>query len=322
MKLQIIKTDMLEFLKDDACIEKCLNKYQNYESNNWIYELCDGSPFIDTRYQNVNDFELDMSADKPEKTEFENVKRVYESLKFLTNSMASDERIWAVLCLGPYYDYVRYRWNIDNVNSVKQHFFFERQSRRALTRNAMARLWWIGRLTYDDTRVDKYELTKFVCEHSDFIMHFIERNTSNNLHVMRPFLEAMIEAVSEGYQLNTDDGGKLAKYLNLLGGMYVLDFMPEDWIKDKITKKIYSLLMPSATVTESSQNEEKIKEVPEETFAGPKSKLILEDVDDHKKIMIPVKGNKIPTRPADLKGLRVGDHVRIRKMKFVVTEIR
>lgn len=99
-------------------------------------------------------------------------------------------------------------------------------------------MWWIGRLTYDKDRKDPYELTRYICGASDCIMHFIERNISNNLHILRPVIEAILEARDEGYDINTDDAGKLSKYLNILGGMYILDVMPEDWIKSKILNKI------------------------------------------------------------------------------------
>ncbi|MCH5264792.1 MAG: hypothetical protein J1F02_02755 [Lachnospiraceae bacterium] len=319
MIIQIIGSEKLDFLKDKTCIEKCLNKYQNYPSNKWLIEMCDGTPFIDTKFENIKDFELDMSADKSKafETEFENVKRVYGNLKFLTDSMASDERLWAALCIGPFYEYVRYRWKIDSVNNVLQHYFFEQSGKRGLTRNAISRLWWIGRLTYDKNRTDKYELTRFVCGHSDYIMHFIERNTSNNLHVMRPFLEAIMEARERGFDLNTDDAGNLAKYLNLLGGVYILDFMPEEWIKDKIRVKIDSMFQTSFKQIEN----ENMSITNNENVISAKSKIVLENVENHHKVLISAKKNRLITKPANLIGLKVGDSVRIGKLSFIIAEI-
>lgn len=106
-----------------------------------------------------------------------------------------------------------------------------------MTRNALSRLWWIGRLTYDEKRSDPWELTKFVCESSDYIMHILERNTSNNPAIIRPFLSAIIEAKAQGLPIDTNIVGELAKYLNLLGGIYILDCLPEQRIHDKILAK-------------------------------------------------------------------------------------
>ncbi|BCJ93580.1 hypothetical protein acsn021_11490 [Anaerocolumna cellulosilytica] len=321
MKIQIIGTEKLIFLKDKACIEGCLNKYQNYSSNDWLEDICDGSPFVDTKFQNINDFTLDMSADisKAFETEFENVKRVYSKLKFLTDSMASDERLWAGLCLGHFFEYVRYRWDVSSVSGVLQHFYFDGPKRRALTRNAISRLWWIGRLTYDENRANKWELTEFVCSYSDYIMHFIERNTSNNLHVMRPFLEAMIEARKGGYALNTDDAGKLAKYLNLLGGMYVLDFMPEEWIKEKIRNKITMMIKQSVT---EIKDEEVNQIVEEGKIVTRNSKIVIENLKTRQKILIMAKKNKLITKPVNLSGLVMGDKIYIGKESFIIKDIR
>ncbi len=207
-------------------------------SNEWVAQFFDGrSPFKDTKYI-VDDFVLDMSSDDPSLTEYENVRRVYSRLKFLPDSQASDERLWAGLCLGRFYDYVKYRWSIDGSSStanIEQHFMFGFGPRRSLTRNAMARLWWIGRLTFDSDR--EFEFTKLVCEKADNVMHVLERNTSNNPDIIKTFISVVLDVRNEGKQLNTDDIGELSKYLNLLGGTYILDCLPKKAVYDKLYKK-------------------------------------------------------------------------------------
>lgn len=105
----------------------------------------------------------------------------------------------------------------------------------------LARLWWIGRLTYDDSRPDPYELTKFVCENADHALHIIERNTSNSPTIIRAFVSAILTARAEGLNINTDIVGELSKYLNLLGGTYILDCLPYDTIYNKILAKAREL---------------------------------------------------------------------------------
>ena len=238
MKLQYIKEDDLIAIK--ANLKTLAAKFEG--TNDWIPQFFDGrTPFKDTKYE-VEDFSLDMSQDDPFLTEYENVRRVYTRLRFLPDSQASDERLWAGLCLGYFYDYVKYRWKINghsSATSIEQHYLFGFGARRSLTRNAMARLWWIGRLTYDNER--EYELTKFVCENADNIMHILERNTSNNPEIIKSFISAILDVRNEGKALNTDDIGALSKYLNLLGGTYILDCLPSKVIYDKIYKKAAEL---------------------------------------------------------------------------------
>lgn len=240
MKLQFVSYDNLDIIKSN--LSSWADNFK-LSSSDWLIDELGNSLFTDTRFQEIPDFSLDMSAD-PKKaflTEAENAIRVYKNLRFLSDSQASDERLWASLCLGPFWNYVKYRWGIDQkctASAIKDHFFFgQNTGRRSLTRNALSRLWWIGRLTYDEQRTDPWELTKFICESSDYIMHALERNTSNNPTIIRPFLSAIIEANKQGMNINTDQFGDLAKYLNLLGGIYILDCLPEQRIYDKIFAK-------------------------------------------------------------------------------------
>ena len=236
MKLQFVSYDNLDTIKSNLPI--WVENFKS-DSSDWLKTELGNSLFTDTKFSEAPDFVLDMSEEKPFMTEAENAKRVYGNLRFLSDSQASDERLWAGFCLGPFWEYVKYRWAIDQkcrVSNVQQHFMFGFGARRSLTRNALSRLWWIGRLTYDESRTDSWELTKFVCENADYIMHILERNTSNNPNIIRPFLSAVIDARNNGLQIDTNTVGELSKYLNLLGGIYILDCLPSE----KIYKKIYA----------------------------------------------------------------------------------
>lgn len=241
MKLQFVGYDNIDIIKSN--LPDWCTKFKS-GSSDWLGEELGGSLFIDTRFSDIPDFQLDMSQEKAFLTEVENVKRVYSSLRFLSDSQASDERLWAGLCLGPFWQYVKYRWDIDKKctpANIQQHFFFGFGPRRSLTRNAISRLWWIGRLTYCEDRSDPWELTRFVCESADYIMHILERNTSNNPDIIRPFVSAIIDARKQGKHIDTNTVGELAKYLNLLGGIYILDCLPQQRIYDKTFEKICEL---------------------------------------------------------------------------------
>ena len=242
MKLQFVSYDNIDLIKTN--LPHIVEKFK-LDSSDWINDELGITLLSDTKFKESSDFTLDMSEDKPFFTEAENAKRIYSNLNFLSDSQASDERLWAGLCFGPFWMYVKYRWDIDKkctTSNIVQHFMFGFGARRSLTRNAISRLWWIGRLTYDETRInDPWELTRFVCENTDNIMHTLERNTSNNPKIIRPFLSAIIDARKNGIPINTDTVGELSKYLNLLGGIYILDCLPEKKIYDKIYQKSQEL---------------------------------------------------------------------------------
>ncbi len=240
MKLQFIEEDNLIALKSNL---SSLAPNFTKPDNTWLTEYFGHSPFVDSKFI-VEDFVLDMSKEKAKAylTEFENVKRVYNRLKFLSDSQASDERLWTGLCLGHFWEYTKYRWNISTPNSILEHFMCGSGGHRGLIRNAISRLWWIGRLTYDNTgkRSNPFELTEFVCENADNVFHVLERNTSNNPMIVHAFLSAIIDSRTAGVPINTNIVGDLAKYLNLLGGTYILDCLPYQQIYDKIMAKSMS----------------------------------------------------------------------------------
>ena len=65
----------------------------------------------------------------------------------------------------------------------------------------------------------------------------MERNTSNSPIIIRAFLDAVLEARNKGLKIDTNTVADLAKYLNLLGGIYILDCLPAKKIHDKILAK-------------------------------------------------------------------------------------
>lgn len=240
MIIKFLEEDSLMALKSN--LPKLVSKFA-LPDDSWIEEYLGHSPFLDSKFS-VDDIVLDISQDKPFLTDFENAQRVYTRLNFLSDSQASDERLWAGLCLTSFWRYTQYRWDIVNKctpGNVEQHFFFGFGARRSLTRNAISRLWWIGRLTYDETRNDHYELTRFVCENSNYIVDILERNTSNNPMIIKAFSSAVLAARDEGLPINTGTVRDLSKYLNLLGGTYVLDCLPGQVIYNKILKKAHEL---------------------------------------------------------------------------------
>lgn len=237
MKLQLISQDSIDIIKSNLEIWKT-----RFDANDatWLEEKLEGMLFLPTSYEDIPDFELVMDGENPFATEAKNVEIVYSNLQFLTDSQASDERLWAGLGLSYFWKYIKYRWGIDgrsSVDTLRNHFFFGMGPRVSLTRQGVARLWWIGRLTYDGQRSDPFELTKLVCEQASFIPDILERNTSNNPRIVHAFLDALLALRVEGITITAELVRELSKYLNVLGGTYLLDCLSPEKIMLKVTEK-------------------------------------------------------------------------------------
>ena len=106
-----MKKDALEILK--ANLDVVYQKYYTEPDNKWLWTICGEDPFVE--YKEIPDFVL--TPIEGEKTigeaEFNNCKILYENLMFLTESQASDERLWAGLCHSTFYDYLRKRYKYD-----------------------------------------------------------------------------------------------------------------------------------------------------------------------------------------------------------------
>ena len=214
---EVVKTD-----------DKSLNDFFNKE--NIIRETAN----------EISDFSLDMSqpAEKAYLTDAENCKRVYGHMKFLSDSQASDERIWAAYTFSVFLNYMKYRWPAKSAIDLNNNYLFGYSRQRSLFRNGVSRLWWIGRMSYDESRDDPYELTEFLCKKQDVIESICGRNVFNNQDIRLATLKALFDADKSGIKIERILVRDIAKYVNLLAGIYLIDAFDKDEIYSKICKKI------------------------------------------------------------------------------------
>ena len=106
----------------------------------------------------------------------------------------------------------------------------------------MYRLWWIGRVTYDEKREDPFELTKFLCKHQDLIETICGRSTFNNPIVQKATLNALYDVLKDRKSDNREIIREIAKYVNLLAGTFILDMLTYDEVYVKVHKKLIELV--------------------------------------------------------------------------------
>ena len=241
VRMKILTEEALYLIKENL---NTLSGLFSSKNNDWIKTTLGSVPFaVETKYD-FERFDLVINPNlEPSQTEAENVERVYGALKdVLSPSEATDERLWAWFCLDYCFDFVKYRWKIKpntTASVIESHYFFQDGGvRRALNRNAIARLWWLGYYTYDENEDDPYTYTKWLCQHADYILHIIERNLSSNPKILKAFIRALMDAEKEGYKINTDAVGSLQKHMIALSGTFALDFLSESDIIDMILKEV------------------------------------------------------------------------------------
>ena len=181
--------------------------------------------------------------------DFENMKIIYESLKELTDSQASDERIWAGLAHNYCWEYMQKRWPLpEDKNKMRSHIlnnYFFWNSTKAVFLNGISRLWWYAKYTYDESFENPYMLTKYICENdlNGKIYPLLSCRFAMDPQIFKNILLSIKEYEEEkNTKLSRDQFGELKKYLNRLSGKIVIDTLSFNELKEKIYSKLDTML--------------------------------------------------------------------------------
>lgn len=247
MKLYFMKDDALTYFKGN--VEYNINNYL-LKNKDWIFEKYSQykneseNPFIEFKFQ-VPDFSLDISSDKPESTDYKNVKILYSALKNLSNTEATDERLWAGIAHSNFYEYMLYRCKLDEKNISKNkiltNFFYNYGNKRSLIIHPLARLWWVGKLLYNEKSENPFEALEYL--KNDFgtkVLSLFSSNFTNNPIIARAILIAISEIEEKDERkIGRNSYLELIRYVNILGGIIILDYLSEEELIDKIKNHYY-----------------------------------------------------------------------------------
>lgn len=99
-------------------------------------------------------------------------------------------------------------------------------------------------MTYDESRSDPFELTKYVDKYySSASVPLFSNNYMANIQITVGLLSALKYLEENGYDM-TRRKQKLmeaTKYLNVLGGTYILDYFTSEEIEEKVIKYMKSI---------------------------------------------------------------------------------
>ncbi|ONI47874.1 hypothetical protein AN644_03560 [Candidatus Epulonipiscium fishelsonii] len=239
------------FMKDEAItyLEANIEQHiDNYAGGNkdWVedefnnYKGC--SPFIKFKTNiNIDSSNMDMSKETPAHTDYGNVKILYMALKNISNTEAADKRFWIGLAHNEFWDYMQYRAKLSTVRSDKQvariynNYFFSKGSKKSLILHPLARLWWVGRLLYDETLDDPFQALEYL--KNDFttkVYTFFSSNFSNNPIIARATLNAVSYIDTNVQKVSRENYQEIIRYVNILSGTTILDYLPEEELKVKI----------------------------------------------------------------------------------------
>lgn len=234
-KIRMLTEASLNYLKQN--IKSHIELYQNGDLT-WLKDY-----FLDkqnTFESKINDANIELKIPVGEdKKEFDayNAELLYKNYPDITPALAADERLWASLCNGLYFDYMRNRWPAYAVqtgqteeNIILQRYFFAGALRKSQERNGLSRLWLCARMTFDSDLKDQYSLTKIMLSNTNFPFYLLGHGFGGNRAIVRGTLKAIQRLKNEAkLDISSMPLKEFARRLNLIGGASVLDNYPEEW---------------------------------------------------------------------------------------------
>jgi hypothetical protein len=192
---------------------------------------------LETRVQLNSALDLDEPQDGNLK-DLENSIRIHKALRQLTPLQARDPRVWTRIVHLDAWTYMRKRWPLERFSRdvekgarfVARRYFVPQNEGRALLRNGIARLWWTAHLSYDHARDNPYELTGVLLSTLDITQQILERSMGRAPAVLTGFLELLMrnkDRLLTGGDQNRTRIRRLAKFLNMYGGVCLLDCLSE-----------------------------------------------------------------------------------------------
>ncbi len=183
------------------------------------------------------------------KSDQENVKIVYKALQDLTLAQATQERLWAGLAHVQFREYTYYRIGEDlrkgNDKRINSALFFKHSAKRSLFVHILARLWWVGHMTYDESHEENpFWLTDFFTakDFSARCVVFFSSNFTSNRNITLGILRSLYKLEQEGINILRDHFTESTRYLNIVGGAMVLDMLTVNEVEEMVTERLRKVL--------------------------------------------------------------------------------
>lgn len=174
--------------------------------------------------------------------EFEAGKLLFENLK-LNPRQASDIGYWTYHNHYTFYKYIAKRWG-DVWNEEKEiansstyilnHWIQSNSSQGELIDYPISGLWWAFYITVDESRLDKYELTKVFFQNLSLRTKLLG---AARVGRHKPAILAILEFIKENNIPLEEATRAIVPYVNLLGGIRPLSYFDKDWFKSKLKKR-------------------------------------------------------------------------------------
>ena len=187
------------------------------------------------------DFEFSMDGYKnPEQSDFDNTVRLYKALRDVPRNVLFSESFLFSFLFNYGYSYFHWRWipvYKDEANRALSHILFLRNSRRAITVNAIGHLLFRAFMLIDDDLegIQKYALLKKAYKYRNcFTIDYY--SYADNKKVYRAFVKCVIAQGEKGRPLINSQVQKLCSHLSMIQGVSLCETLDENEIFTLLTE--------------------------------------------------------------------------------------
>ena len=178
--------------------------------------------------------------------DIENVRRLYGAWRTLPPYAAADERLWAGLSHTLFWRYIHRRKEKDfgagKTAALRSDFFFAQGRRRSLFVNPLARLWWAGRMVYDERRRDPFELLPVLAQgaFASQLVLFASSGLMSRRETRFAVLSLLERFERSGKKVKREHLQALLARLNAISSLTLVDMLSEE----EIEKRLEGVLFP------------------------------------------------------------------------------
>lgn len=174
--------------------------------------------------------------------DLETALAIFEAYPNLSPVFAQQDGLWTYLTHVDLFPYVQERWNIkeldpeEQLNMIEHHWF---RDKFQFLRTSFAGFWWNVRLTVDNDRKDKYELTRYLFKNAEF-----RTSSFGELPLIRhsEAMKGIIEFVRDNEEVFSNGFNAKARYIrhafNIIGGYKNIAALPKEFFYDYLESKL------------------------------------------------------------------------------------
>lgn len=202
----------------------------------WLTDYLGFEPFEEKKYV-IEDFEL-LNSQNYQDVAFQNGVILFEKLNKLPRYVLCNNRFWAWVTFEKAYKQAINTIQLKGPQIIK-NWWLAGNSRRDLMLGIISRAYFRTEISVDNSKKDKYELTKYLLTNTEVYRNLVFRNIGMLKNVDLAFIEAIRDVgTKNNITLNVDQVREAMKETSKIGSVMLIDVMT----KDEIYKILFDTL--------------------------------------------------------------------------------